>query len=362
MPTILFTGFPGFLGSELLPRVLERSPESDALCLVQPRYSGMAYRRLEQICLSSPSLESRVRIAEGDITEPDLGLGPASDLERQVTEVYHLAAIYDLAVDRDRAMRVNVDGTNHVLDLAVRCPDLQRFHHVSTCYVSGRHAGIFAETDLDVGQTFNNHYEETKYLAEVAVRDRMEEGLPATVYRPAVVVGDSRTGETQKYDGPYYLIRFLLKQRGPAVLPVIGDPSRSRPNVVPRDFVIDALTVLSGLPHTVGRTYHLADPEPLTLGESLQAIEKAVGKSVHHVRLPFGLARRAVDRIAVVRALLGMPAEVLDYFVHPTFYTTTQAVTDLEGSGVRVPRFASYVDRLVRFARDHPDLDDSAMA
>jgi len=362
MGTIVFTGFPGFLGSALLPRVLEREPASDALCIVQPRYVGLAYRRLEQICLGAPFLEGRVRIAEGDITEPDLGLGPSADLQRRVQEIYHLAAIYDLAVPHDLATRVNVEGTRHVLELASNCPELERLQYVSTCYVSGRYPGIFSETDLDRGQSFNNHYEETKYLAEVAVRDAMSGGLPATIYRPSIVVGDSETGETQKYDGPYYVIRLLLKQRGVAVMPVVGDPSRSRLNLVPRDYVIDAMTVLSGLPHTVGRTYHLADPNPLTVGEVLEVIESAVGTPVRHIRLPLGLARAALVRLPAARSLLGMPAEALDYFVHPTFYATAQATTDLDGSGVTVPAFSSYADRLVRFVRGHPDLEARAMA
>src|SRR6185295_13240080 len=106
---------------------------------------------------------------------------------------------------REVGMRVNVDGTRHVLDFAAAQPSLERLHYVSTCYVSGRYQGVFAESDLEKGQTFNNYYEETKYLAEVEVQRRMREGLPATIYRPSVVVGDSTSGATQKYDGPYFV-------------------------------------------------------------------------------------------------------------------------------------------------------------
>jgi uncharacterized protein YbjT (DUF2867 family) len=194
------------------------------------------------------------------------------------------------------------------------------------------------------------------------VRERMSQGLPATVYRPSVVAGDSRTGATLKFDGPYYVMRLLLRQRGIVVMPVVGDLSRSRLNVVPRDFVIDAMTVLSGLPHTTGRTYHLADPEPPTVGEALEQIERAVGTRVRHVRVPLSIARAAIDRVPGAGALLGMPAEAIDYFVHPTFYSTTQASTDLEGSGVSVPSFPSYVEHLVRFARENPKLGARAMA
>src|SRR5207245_11462063 len=151
-----FTGYPGFLGSALLPRILSRAPDTTALCLVQPKFAALARQRATQ-------LGDRVRIAEGDITRPiDL---PAHDVE----EIYHLAAIYDLSVPRDVGMRVNVDGTRHVLDFAERCSALRRFHYVSTCYVSGRFDGVFREEDLDVRRRLNNFYEETKFSAEVDV-------------------------------------------------------------------------------------------------------------------------------------------------------------------------------------------------
>src|SRR4029077_5930473 len=166
--TILFTGYPGFLGSALLPRVLGRSEDATAICLAQPKFAALARQR-------SAALGNRVRIVEGDITRK---IEVATD---GIEEIYHLAAIYDLSVPRDAGMRVNVDGTRHVLDFAERCSSLRRFQYVSTCYVSGRYDGVFREEDLEVGQRFNNFYEETKYLAEIEVRKRS--GLPYTIYR-----------------------------------------------------------------------------------------------------------------------------------------------------------------------------------
>ncbi|MCB1034654.1 MAG: SDR family oxidoreductase, partial [Acidobacteria bacterium] len=206
MAKVFFTGFPGFLGSELLPRVLERLSEDTAVCLIQGKFRDLAETRVEELTAAHPAIEGRVELVEGDITLPDLGLGEAQELKAEVTEIFHLAAVYDLSVPRKVGMKVNVEGTRYLLDFAQGCPNLKRFQYVSTCYVSGRYAGIFRETDLEKGQAFNNYYEETKYLAEVEVQARMKKGLPATIYRPAIVVGDSRTGATQKYDGPYYVI------------------------------------------------------------------------------------------------------------------------------------------------------------
>ncbi|MFQ5747241.1 MAG: SDR family oxidoreductase [Gemmatimonadota bacterium] len=359
MSSILFTGFPGFLGSELLPRILAREPEARAVCLVQPRYMARAHARLAELELGWPEIEGRTRLREGDITEPDLGLGPAEDLRRETTRVFHLAAAYDLGMTRELGNAVNVAGTRHVVDFAAGCPGLERVHYVSTCYVSGGHVGIFREEDLDRGQRFNNAYEETKFRAEVEVRARMEAGLPATIYRPSIVVGDSATGETQKYDGPYFVIRWLLRQpRAAALLPVVGDPARTRLNVVPRDFVVGALLHLSSLPHARGRTYHLADPTPLTVAELLEVLAEATSRRLVRVRLRPGLARRAMSRL---ERWTRIPAEALAYFTHPTFYATERTAADLADSGIEVPRFPDYADRLVAFVRRHPEVGSGPM-
>jgi len=133
MSTLFFTGYPGFLGSELLPRLLRRSPDANAVCLVQPKFAVLARERAKP-------LGDRVRIVEGDITSP---IDAVAD---DVTEIWHLAAIYDLSVKRDVGMRVNVDGTRHMLDFAQQCRALQHFHYVSTCYVSGNLPVSFAKT------------------------------------------------------------------------------------------------------------------------------------------------------------------------------------------------------------------------
>lgn len=363
MRTILLTGFPGFLGSELLPRILARSPATRAVCLVQPKFASAARERLEGLWLAEPGLRDRIRLVEGDVILPDLGLGrERGALAGRVVEVHHLAAVYDLAVARDVAIHVNRNGTRHVLDFAASCGNLERVHYVSTCYVSGRHAGIFAEQDLEKGQAFHNFYEETKYLAEVEVRGRMRDGLPVTIYRPSIVAGDSRTGATQKLDGPYFLIRLLLRQPRVALVPVVGDPDSARLNIVPRDFVADAITHLSSLPHSVGRTYHLADPDPPTVGRAIEAMARAAGRRVVRVPVPRGPAKAAIRSVPGLRALLGFPAEAVDYFDHPTHYAVENARTDLQGTGIGVPPFDEWVERLVAFTRAHRRMRSDAMS
>jgi len=356
--TVLMTGFPGFLGSALLPKILTRTG-GQAVCLVQAKYATLAAQRLDQLVADDRSLKGRIILTEGDITTPGLGL--YEDVLADVTEAWHLAALYDLAVDRALAMRVNVDGTRNVLDAIERCPNLQRLHYFSTCYVSGRYAGPFSEDDLDVGAPFNNFYEETKHLAEVEVRRRMAAGLPATIYRPSIAVGDSRTGATQKYDGPYFILQWLLRQPKYAVLPLAGDPTTTCVNVVPRDFVITAAAYLSGHPNANGRTYHLADPHPLTVDQMADLLGEASGRKLIKVHLPRRLTKGAIAHVPGVYRLTRIPAEAVDYFAHPTHYLTDHLLEDLAGSGIEPPAFPTYVHQLVAFMVQHPEIGSAAM-
>lgn len=362
MTGLVMTGFPGFLGSALLPRLLARRPDAQATCLVQARHLAAARDRLAGIESAAPHTVGRVRLVVGDITAPGLGLTRAdARLLGDVTEVWHLAAVYDLAVEEEVARRVNVDGTDRVLDLCRDLPALERLHHVSTCYVSGRYDGEFGEEDLELDQEFRNHYESTKHEAERLVRRAMGAGLPATIYRPGIVVGDSRTGETQKYDGPYFLATFLRRQPPVAVVPAVGDPDRVRFCLAPRDFVVDAMDRLSVLDVSLGRTYALTDPDPPTVRELVDAVAGRLGRRVVWVPLPLSLTRVAVS-LPLVERLLGLPVEALDYFASPTTYDTTHATTDLAGTGVTCPRFEDYSARLLDFMVEHPELDSAAMA
>ncbi len=361
MDTLFMTGFPGFLGSRLLPRLLERSPGARAVCLVQPKFEGVAQSRVSELTAAQPSLAGRIDLVTGDLTVPDLALADRTALAERTTEIWHLAAVYDLGVARPLAHRVNVDGTANVLRFAAECRHLDRHHYVSTCYVSGRYCGPFHEHDLDVGQSFNNFYEETKFLAEVAVARSRADGIPTTVYRPAIVVGDSRTGETKKFDGPYFLLQWLLRQPRVATVPYVGDPTMVRFNMVPSDYVLDGIERLSARLTSAGKTYQLADPHPLTVDELLTEMCRATGRRGIRVRLPQRLTTWALDRVTPLADFVGIPARAVEYFVHPTHYETTAAVADLAGTGVSCPPVSDYLPTLVRFMEQHADADLGVM-
>jgi thioester reductase-like protein len=358
---VFFTGFPGFLGSALVRRILRRPGEARVVCLVQDKFLPLARERAHAIADAEEVDPERIELVVGDITQPGLALEDARGQARGVTEIFHLAAVYDLAVKRSLGIRVNLEGTRNVLDFAITCPGLRRLQYVSTCYVSGRFAGIFRETDLERGQRFNNFYEETKYLAEIEVRRRRDTGLPVTIYRPGIVVGDSVSGETQKYDGPYYVLRWLLKQPTMAVLPVPPGTDRLRVNLVPSDFVVDAIDALAALDGSEGVCYQLADPEPPTVDEAIRLMGEATGRVVLRVPMPVAVAKAAIDWVPGVERLMGIPSPAVDYFAHPTFYDTSRATRDLEPLGVHCPRLPAYLPVLVDFLKRHPEVSSEAM-
>ena len=356
------TGFPGFLGSALLPRLLARRDGVQAICLVQRQHLPTARKRVRQIQKEFPHTVGRIELITGDITADGLGVDSKKRKRlNDVSEVWHLAAVYDLTVPEDIAHKVNVGGTSRVLEFCRSRKDFTRLQYVSTCYVSGRYEGEFTEDGLEEGQTFLNHYESTKYEAEVLVREEMDAGLPATIYRPGIVVGDSQTGETQKYDGPYFLATFLRKQLNVAVVPAVGDADQVKVSIVPRDFVVDAMDELSVLDKSVGRTYALTDPNPPTARELVNTFAEHLGKRVVWVPLPLGITRTLVGTVPGMEGLLGLPAEGLDYFASPTTYSTKNTTADLRGTGLSCPAFQDYAGNLMDFMSHHPEIDSAAM-
>jgi thioester reductase-like protein len=349
-PTILFTGFPGFIGMRLLPRLLELRPESRLECLVQEKFLGSARDAVAALEATHPHAKGRIDLVTGDITLQGLGLEAkrAKELRRSLVQAWHLAAVYDLAVARDVGRRINVEGTKNVIDFVAQARPLERLQYVSTAYVSGTARGTFRETDLDVGQGFKNHYEETKFQAEVEVA---RSKVPCTVYRPGVVVGDSRTGETAKFDGPYFVLRAMEKMPSPGVFFRIG-LGFGTVNLVPVDFVVEAMAALSAAPGSLGKTYHLCDPHPHSPGELAEMFAEAIGKSFAYLPVPMAVAK-AFFAPKPVQRFFGMPVQALDYFDDPVRHDTTQATQDLGGLGIECPRLTDYLPRLVAFYRTH---------
>jgi thioester reductase-like protein len=351
--TVFLTGFPGFIASRLLRRLAREGGRF--LLLVQPAFAERAKEELKNIAAHAGRSISDFALLPGDITQPNLGLSP-EDLETarsRSTVLFHLAAIYDLAVVRATAMRVNVEGTRNVNEFARSLRGLRHYHYISTCYVAGRRTGVIFENELRHEAGFRNYYEETKYLAEIEV-DELRSELPITIHRPAVVCGDSHTGETVKYDGIYYLIRYILKW--PSLLSVfnIGNSAVTL-NLVPVDFVVEAISALARDPLSVGKTVQLADPNPLTTRELFNTIARSIGGKEARITLPASLVKTSL-MLPLSPKITGLPHAGVPYFFLKQTYNTAEGRKLLEPHGISCPPFESYAETITRYAATHPAL------
>jgi thioester reductase-like protein len=346
----LVTGFPGFIGRRLVANLVGADPKAKVTALVEPRMADSA------AAVAAGHGDGRVAVVPGDIGEPRLGLGDDdyAALAKSVDAVFHLAAIYNLAVPLELAQKVNVDGTGNVLDFCADAKSLSRLVYTSTAYVAGDRTGVVYEHELLLGQGFKNHYESTKFQAEVWVRDRMDE-IPTTILRPAIVVGDSRSGETEKFDGPYYILRAIsqAEKRGrPAMQFGRGDAPF---NVVPVDFIAGAMAVAAGDDAMVGETLHLVDPAPLSSHDLMEALSQHYAGHGTRGRIPAGLVDRAL-RLSKVRAAFNeTPRESIIYLNHPVRFDTRRAVALLKPHGLEPPAFSDYVEPMVAFFKAHED-------
>lgn len=351
--TIFLTGFPGFIASRLVARLATEGGRF--ILLVQPAFAERAREELSRIAEQTGRSASEFAILPGDITHRDLGLSQA-DLETarsQSTLLFHLAAAYDLAVARETGLHVNVEGTRNVNEFARSLSRLRHYHYVSTCYVAGKRTGRILENELRHEAGFRNYYEETKYLAEMEV-EALKSELPITIHRPSVVCGDSRTGETVKYDGIYYLIRYILKW--PSVLSAfnIGNSDVTL-NLVPVDFVVDAMSTLARDRLAVGKTVQLADPKPLTTRELFDTIARSIEGKGSRITLPPSVVETSL-MLPLSPKITDLPHTAVPYFFLKQSYDTTQARLLLKPHGITCPPFESYAKTIADYAAQHPTL------
>jgi thioester reductase-like protein len=351
--TIFITGFPGFIAGRLVERLA--GSQTQFYLLVQPHLVETAMQELEEIAEFTQTPLDNFVIVEGDVTQPKLGI-PEADLETiqyDTTDAFHLAAAYDLAISKDAAFNINLQGTKNVNDLVCSLKNLHRYNYVSTCYVAGKREGRILETELEHKAEFRNFYEETKYLAEIEV-EKLKGSLPVTIFRPAVVVGDSETGETTKYDGIYYLINYLRK--APWLLRAVNvGNTQVRLNLVPVDFVIEAMAVLARDKRARGKTIALADPDPLTTAELFDTIAVEMTGRRSEFRPPARLAEWFLNT-RISPPLTGLPHHGVPYFFISQTYDTAVANELLAPHRLTCPRFEKYVGHLLDFVEENPEL------
>jgi thioester reductase-like protein len=354
---ILLTGATGFLGGEVLARLLERRG-GPIYALVRAGSDSDAQARLDSVVealLGDGEARPGEAIAvAGDVTRPGLGMPARSRdwLAERVDRVIHCAASVSFTLGLAESREINVEGTRRMLDLGELCArrgGLESFVHVSTAYVAGAHDGTFTEDDLDVGQSFRNAYERSKFEAELVVRERAPE-LPVQVVRPSIVVGDSRSGWTPAFNVLYTPLRAFSRGAYPMV-----PARRSSPvDVVPVDYVADSVLALAG---RAAQTHHLvAGQRASSVGEIIDLASENAGLAAPRV-LPPRLYRRTIHPILARtgsearRRALRVSEQFFPYFAMRVRYDDARSHQALSELGIEPPPLRSYFDRLMDFAR-----------
>jgi NAD(P)-dependent dehydrogenase (short-subunit alcohol dehydrogenase family) len=345
------TGATGFIGRNLVAELLKR--EGTIHVLVREGSRG----KLDALVQRLGAPEGRIVGVTGDLSKPALGIEGFSE---RIDHFFHLAAVYDMAADEDAMERANIEGTRQVIEFA-NSLDIGRFHHTSSIAVAGGYKGVFQEDMFDEGQSLSHAYHRTKYEAERIVREQTQ--AQTLIFRPGIVVGDSQTGEMDKIDGPYYFFKLLQKLRHavPEWVPLAG-PQGGETNLVPVDFVARAMDHIAHLPadELPGDTFHLVDPQPMKVGETLNEFARAAHAPQFAMRIdpnmtnaipkPVRAGILALPTVKKIRGQvyedLGIPPAAMENRDFRCKFDARDTQRALSGTGIAVPPLSTYAPRL----------------
>ena len=360
------TGATGFIGKRLVKKLLER--KGSVVHFLIRRASENKVAGLREFWGATAA---RVVPVYGDLTSRKLGVSAEAikAIKGKIDHFYHLAAVYDLSADEESQIAVNIEGTRNTVELA-KAIDAGHFHHVSSIAAAGLYEGVFREDMFDEAENCEHPYFMTKHESEKIVRKECK--VPWSVYRPAMVVGDSSTGEMDKIDGPYYFFKLIQRMRQllPPWMPSVGLEG-GRINIVPVDFVVNALDVISHKTGIAKKCYHLVDPVGYRVGDVLDIFSKAAHAPKMNLFINaalFGFIPRSVTKglmaLAPVRRVrnavmkdLGVPPDMMTFVNYPTRFDCRDTQAMLKGSGVQCPNLNDYAWRLWDYWERHLDPD-----
>jgi len=360
------TGATGFIGKRLVKKLLERKGAVVHFLIRKESESKVA--ALREFWGASAA---RVQPVFGDLTSKKLGVAAETikALRGKIDHFHHLAAVYDLDADEQSQIAVNIEGTRNTVEFA-RAIDAGHFHHVSSIAAAGLYEGVFREDMFDEAENYDHPYFMTKHESEKIVRQECK--LPWSIYRPAMVVGDSNTGEMDKIDGPYYFFKLIQRMRQllPPWMPSIGLEG-GRVNIVPVDFVVNALDLISHKAGITTKCYHLVDPVGYRVGDVLDIFSKAAHAPKMNLFVNaalFGFIPRSITKglmaLAPVRRVrnavmkdLGVPPDMMTFVNYPTRFDCRDTLAMLKGSGIECPNLKDYAWRLWDYWERHLDPD-----
>jgi len=362
--TYFVTGGTGFIGRNLIDRLLERK---GTVHILVRRGSKKKFNQLIKDRWSDQA--KRVIAVSGDLTKPALGISKkdATALKGKITHFFHLAAVYDLSADAESNQAANLDGTRHAIQAAEQL-EAGCFHHTSSIAAAGLYQGTFREDMFEEAQGLNHPYFRTKHESEGLVRHHCS--VPWRIYRPGIVVGHSKTGEIDKIDGPYYFFKLIQKMRRmlPSWIPTLGLEG-GRINLVPVDFVAAAMDHIAHKSKLDGQCFHLTDPSPKRIGEVMNLFAQAAHAPLMSMRIDARLfsliptpVKQGLSMLPPVRRIinqvlsdLGIPKDVLSFFNYPTKFDTRDTERALKGSGIEVPSLDDYAWVLWDYWERHLD-------
>jgi thioester reductase-like protein len=344
---VLLTGYPSFAARRLCEELVRTGPRTLVHAIVPPHAEAEA---LEARLSLTPEQRGRVNLLEGDASSMDFGLSGAelASILPEIDSIHHMAQVSYLSAERKVAERANVGGARELLELASACPSLRCAVFHSTAHVSGDRTGRVLEDELEAGQGFRNVVEETLARGEKMMRAAMPR-RPICVVRPTVVVGDSRTGEVDRLDGPYFLILLVMSSPPDFPLPLPSRPEAPL-HLVPVDYYVRAACALGRDTRAPGRTFHVGDASPLTAKRVLELVAQAAGKRTPRGFIPANLTK-ALLRTPGIDRLARSPRAFLDALATPVTYSFANTTLLLADTDVRCPPFESYVEGLVEFVQ-----------
>jgi nucleoside-diphosphate-sugar epimerase len=362
---VFLTGFPGFIAKRLLRRLLADNDATTAICLVE---DGRRADADAEVARLAPPERRRVRLVFGDVRKMDLGLAGVELRElADTTHVFHLAGIQSTSADTALLRAVNVDGVRNVLALCRELPSLKRLLHVSSCFVSGDRQGVILEEHLDDVPAHRTAYEDSKFQGERLARAAMAE-LPISVVRPAIVVGDSHTGEVDRFDAGVYAMGILVVT-SPVSVPIpLPGPGLAPLHVIPVDYLTRVIARIAATDDAVGKTFHVVDPNPLSARMIYDLVARRAGKRAGPPSPPTSrwassmAASLAMQRVSslvgpLLEAVPGFErirrgASAVELFDRFVLYNASNTAQLLVGTDIICPRFDTYVDALVNYVKN----------